>query len=79
MYIQTSTVKASSSNFSVNYNISQDETNRAATVVTGTTTSVYELEYIGFIGKTTAFKVRIVNSTENDGLKRIIIYYDIAE
>lgn len=80
MYIQMSTQIATSANFSVNYRISKDETNRALTVSGGTTTSVYELRYIGFISeRTTAVKMRIVNSTENDGIKKIIIYYDWAD
>src|SRR3990167_3250813 len=69
---------ASTGNFAISY-FDQSGTGSKSLNVFGTITSTFEFRVIGFQEKLTAFKLRIENSTENDGLKRMIVYYDFAE
>ena len=68
----------SSGNFSITYT---DQAGNSGTFVRlAEITSVSEFSSIpGATNKVKAVKLRIENATENDGIKRIILYYDPAE
>ena len=70
---------ASTGNFTISYIDQDGESNKSLSVRGGTLTSVYEFLVIGFQEKLTALKLRVQNVTENDGLRRMIIYYDFVE
>ena len=70
---------ASTGNFTFSYLDQSGTTSKNLSVRNTPITSVFEFDVIGFQEKLKALKLLIQNVTENDGLKKITIYYDFVE
>ena len=70
---------ASTGNFTFSYFDDRDTISNSISVEGGTLTSVFNFSLIGFQEKLRALKLRLQNVTENDGIRRLIIYYNYAE
>lgn len=81
MYLDMKGQIASTGNFTLSYDI-PGSTGNALSVRGGTQTSINEVkDIIGFLPshKTRSIRLRLQNATENDGIRKIIVYYDYAE